>query len=64
MNEEFRSDFAWQKNYSVHSVSASQIEATIRYIRNQRKHHAKRDFREEMRVLLKGLGVPDTDIFV
>jgi putative transposase len=50
--------FAWQEGYSAFSVSLSQMEVTARYIRNQRAHHKKRSFSEELACLLKlhGLG--------
>jgi len=35
-------DFAWQEGYGAFSVSASQTDAIMRYIENQRVHHAKR----------------------
>ena len=48
--------FEWQAGYSAFSVSASQVEATIRYIRNQREHHRRRDFAEEWRAFLRKNG--------
>lgn len=44
--------FEWQAGYSAVSVSTSLLEKTKAYIRNQREHHAKRDFAEEWRVFL------------
>jgi REP element-mobilizing transposase RayT len=64
MHEEFKIDFAWQKNYCVHSVSVSQILPTTNYIRNQPQHHVRHDFRKEMRLLLQQLGIPDQDALV
>jgi putative transposase len=31
--------FGWQKGYGVHTVSPSDVQKIVRYIRNQRKHH-------------------------
>lgn len=48
-----RPRFAWQQGYAAFSVSTSHVEATIAYIRNQKKHHAKRTFEEEFIAFLK-----------
>ena len=50
-------DFSWQEGYGAFSVSASQTDGVVRYIENQRKHHAKRSFEEEFLDLLKRYGV-------
>ena len=44
--------FAWQEGYGAFSVGVSQSEATIRYVRTQAQHHAKRDFRAEFTAML------------
>ena len=55
INDEFhlRPRFAWQQGYGAFSVSISQIPATIAYINNQKKHHAKRTFEDEFIAFLK-----------
>jgi REP element-mobilizing transposase RayT len=55
INDEFRlrPRFAWQQGYGAFSVSVSQIAATITYINNQKKHHAKRTFEDEFIAFLK-----------
>lgn len=45
--------FAWQDGYAAFSVSVSQRDHIIEYIKTQEKHHAKRDFAEELRLLLE-----------
>lgn len=50
-------DFAWQNGYGVFSVSHSNFEAVRDYIANQREHHRKRTFQEELRTLLEKHGV-------
>jgi putative transposase len=40
------------------SVSLSQLDEVIAYIRGQREHHKKRTFEEEFLALLKKAGVP------
>jgi len=49
--------FAWQEKYGVFSVSASQLETIIDYIKNQKEHHHTRSFQEEFLALLKRHGV-------
>jgi putative transposase len=41
--------FAWQDGYGAFSVGQSQVGDTIRYITNQREHHARSTFAEEFR---------------
>jgi REP element-mobilizing transposase RayT len=50
-------DFAWQEGYGAFSVSASNLDSVIRYIRNQEKHHRKFTFEEEFRVILRRHGI-------
>jgi putative transposase len=53
LNETAIKDFVWQEGYGAFSVSASQTESVVRYIENQREHHAKRSFDEEFLELLE-----------
>ena len=48
-----RARFSWQTGYTAFSVSQSQVEAVMKYIRNQEQHHQKRTFQEELVALLK-----------
>ncbi len=43
------SKFAWQDGYSAFSVGYSQIPVVERYIANQKEHHKKTLFEDEMR---------------
>lgn len=43
-----RGDFAWQTGYAAFSVSESRCEQVRVYIRNQKDHHKKTGFREEL----------------
>jgi putative transposase len=45
-------EFRWQTGYAVFSVSSSDVGVVKRYIENQRKHHAKFTFAEELELLL------------
>lgn len=49
--------FAWQEGYGAFSVSASQTSDVIRYIKDQRSHHAKKRFEDEFIAFLKKYGV-------
>jgi len=49
--------FEWQDGYAGYSVSASNVPATIEYIRNQEKHHAKRDFQQELKEFARKNGI-------
>jgi REP element-mobilizing transposase RayT len=45
--------FGWQVKYGAFSVSVSQLDKTIQYIKNQEEHHRKMTFQEEFLELLK-----------
>ena len=45
--------FSWQVKYGAFSVSASQLDTVIDYIKNQPEHHRKMTFQEEFEALLK-----------
>jgi REP element-mobilizing transposase RayT len=45
--EKHSRDFRWQRGFAGYSVSASGQEKVVTYIRNQKHHHKKRDFRTE-----------------
>ena len=49
--------FSWQEGFGAFSYSRSQLDAVIRYIQDQQKHHAKKSFREEYVELLEKFGV-------
>lgn len=42
-----RRAFGWQEGYGAFSVSKSEEARVISYIRNQERHHAKRNFNDE-----------------
>jgi REP element-mobilizing transposase RayT len=64
--------FNWQEGFGGFSYARSSLDAVIRYIQNQDRHHAKQSFREEyMRLLRKFdvafderyvFGFPDEDV--
>ena len=45
--------FSWQTGYGAFSVSRSNMGKVEEYIRNQKEHHRRRDFKSEFRTLLR-----------
>jgi putative transposase len=55
-----RRSFAWQDGYAAFTIGVSQGQATIRYIDNQERHHAKKTFAQEWKQMLERHGMkPD-----
>ena len=46
-------EFYWQRGYGAFSIGQSQVETVVNYIKNQKEHHKKQDFKDEYRTLLK-----------
>ena len=49
--------FSWQEGYGAFTVSESQLQATINYVKNQERHHSQQGFQDEYRKLLDKHGV-------
>lgn len=45
--------FAWQRGYGLFSVSPADMDAVVRYIDQQKIHHRKRSFQDEMRAFFE-----------
>lgn len=45
--------FYWQDGYGAFSIGESQVPRVVSYIKNQKLHHAKQDFQDEFRGLLR-----------
>ena len=45
--------FAWQTGYGAFSVSESMVKKVERYIHNQKEHHKKMTYEEEVKLFLK-----------
>ena len=45
-------NFAWQIGYGAFSVNHSNLKQTVNYIKNQKKHHATENFKNEFLHLL------------
>ena len=59
-----RGHFSWQAGYGAFSFSHSHIDAVVKYIVNQEKHHKKQSFREEYIEMLKKYNVPFDDKYI
>ena len=66
MSERFEglAGFSWQDGYGAFSVGQSQVEVTMRYIQNQRVHHAKVPFEAEYRTFLEKHGIDVDERYV
>jgi len=56
--------FAWQTGYAAFTVSASNEDAVLRYIRDQERHHRRISFQEEFVALLRKHRVPFDEKFL
>ena len=50
-------DFYWQAGYGIFSVNPKRLEALVKYISNQKEHHSKKSFQEELIDHLNKYGV-------
>ena len=50
-------DFEWQRGYAVFSVSPSNLDRVRRYVAAQEQHHARFDYQQELRTLLRKHGL-------
>jgi hypothetical protein len=58
MNDQKRRKwFSWQEEYGAFTIGVAQKEVTIRYIRNQAQHHARKSFADELKMILKRHGI-------
>ena len=56
--------FAWQEGYAAFSVSSSQLDSVIEYVRHQPEHHQKHTFEAEFLSLLTKNGLTYDPKFV
>jgi REP element-mobilizing transposase RayT len=59
-----RGRFNWQEGFGAFSYGHSQIDAVVKYIQNQERHHAKRTFREEYKEMLEKFTVQFDERYV
>ncbi len=57
-------DFGWQEGYAGFSVSESNVEKVRRYIRNQRKHHRRMTYEDEIEKICQRYGVKPDEAFL
>jgi len=56
-------NFYWQDGYAAFSVNPMGVERVIRYIENQKKHHQKIKFQEEIRSIFKKYKIEFSEIY-
>jgi capsular polysaccharide biosynthesis protein len=49
--------FAWQTGYGAFSVSESMVKDVEVYIKNQKDHHKKMTYEEEVEIFIKRYGL-------
>ncbi len=49
--------YSWQVGYGIFSVSQSQLDKVILYVKNQKQHHQTKTFQEEFVILLEKNGI-------
>ena len=49
--------FFWGRGYGAFSVSASQVDNVINYIKNQEEHHKLKSFNEEYKMFIEKYGL-------
>jgi REP element-mobilizing transposase RayT len=64
MGDSHEKSFRWQEGYGAFSISASNLDAVIRYIDSQPEHHRKHTFEDEFRSLLIRHGIKFDERFV
>ncbi len=57
-------DFGWQAGYAGFSVSESEVGRVRRYIRNQRDHHRRMTYEDEIRRICQRYGVKPDETFL
>jgi len=58
------SDFHWQDGYFAFSIGESGVEDLTAYIRKQKEHHQRIDFKDEVRALLQRYKVEYDEAYV
>lgn len=53
--------FAWQTGFAAFSVSESQLDVVYHYIKNQKKHHLKKNGQDEFDEFVKLHGLGEND---
>jgi len=61
MKEKGVKKFTWQIGYGAFSVSSSKVESVKKYILNQKEHHRKVSFREEVETFMRHYRISEYD---
>ncbi|HEY2392004.1 MAG TPA: IS200/IS605 family transposase [Candidatus Angelobacter sp.] len=61
MHKSGQRKFDWQEGYGGFTIGMSQVPATVRYISNQAKRHAKTSFADEWKIILKKHDLPSDE---
>lgn len=62
--DQIYADFYWQNGYGIFSVNPSEADLVIKYIDNQKAHHTKINFQDELRAFLKKYNVEYDERYV
>lgn len=57
-------NFFWQDGYGAFSVNPREVITVVNYIKNQKEHHRKKDFKEEYRAFLNSYDVDYNEDYV
>lgn len=49
--------FRWQEGYGAFSHAQSQVDTVVKYIHNQQEHHARRNFMDEYKEILRNFSI-------
>lgn len=61
MKSEGSKSFSWQPGYAAFSVSQSNVEVVARYIHNQKFHHKRHSFQEEVEEFMREYEIEEYD---
>ena len=64
MKEQGIAKFGWQRGYGLFSVGPTDLDALVQYIDNQKAHHTRKSFQDEMRAFLTKYGVSFDEKYV
>ena len=64
MHDQTGQPFQWQDGYGAFTIGISQVEATVRYINNQERHHRRMTWDEELKKMLEKHGIRLRDFWV
>ena len=59
MHQQGQRMFAWQTGYGAFTIGVSQVKTTVRYITNQKRHHATKSFAGEWKTFLERHGLTE-----